>query len=127
MKRNIARLLLSELLTVSVEAQRPNDITGVTVSRVRKGKSADKQKRSAIEITLSSGMRTFYMGDLYYYLQIGKVTASPAGGSRDNRKLMFLSKQQRMETVEKWRSPLAHLGLSSDRGLRINQTFLSIG
>ena len=91
MKRNIARLLLSALLTVSVYAQLPNDTAGVSVSRIRKtGKSAAKQNRSAIEITLSSGIGTFYVGGLYYCLQIGKVRASAAGGSSDNRTLIFL-------------------------------------
>jgi hypothetical protein len=87
----MATLLLTALLTVSVYAQRPNDITGViSVSAVRKAKSADKQKRSVIEITVSSSMTAFYVGGLYYCLQIGKVTASPAGGSSDNRRLFFL-------------------------------------
>ena len=90
MKRTVTTLLLSALLTVSVYAQRPNDSTGASVSRISKGKSADQQKRSMIEITVSSGMTAFYVGGLYYCLRIGKVTASPAGGSSDNRKLFFL-------------------------------------
>lgn len=89
MKRTVSILLLTALLTVPVQAQRPND-TGASVSRISKGKSADQQKRSVIEITVSSGMSAFYVGGLYYCLRIGRFTASPAGGSSDNRKLFFL-------------------------------------
>jgi hypothetical protein len=90
MKRNITTVVLGLLLTCSICAQVPNDTAGVTVSRIRKvAKSPESKNKSAIEITLRRS-ESFYVGNWYYCLQIGKLRAAPGNvGSSGNHTLVF--------------------------------------
>jgi len=86
--------MVSLLLTISIYPQTPNDTTGVAVASIRRmGKSTAAKNDSLIEITLTR-LGSFYVGDAYYCLQIGKLRLAPGnvGGIANNRLVFAISK-----------------------------------